>query len=376
MFGKRCSLCGGKLNSDMICTECGLDNTKSDKNYRINQSDCDHMPLTHVHDKDNGKNTMHVPKRKTESNKKSDKKSKERKKMPDDIFGENRPETDSSEKWGYRMNGQGSKKKFGQPDPETRKKKGLGIVIGVVIAVGVISTLYGTYKNEIKYMANYILKDAGFETPEDPVIRYLYAVREIPEEGESADYELGTGHYIVGFEIPEGVYTITPESETDSLDVDDSENQIYIYEENGEKMKDIRLYKGAVLTLECEKKMKLHTENAQETESVGMNAQMNPLTETITAKGEKTLTAGEDFKPGIYDMSLVSGGDVNVDIYDEDGDEEDYHCLTSDGLYGETFHYLVLPKDATIELEEDTRIKLVPTEKIESTDYQGFFEKF
>ena len=111
MFGKRCSLCGGKLNSDMICTECGLDNTKSDKNYRINQSDCDHMPLTHVHDKDNGKNSMHVQKRKTESNKKS----KERKKMPDDIFGENRPEIDSSAKWGYRMNGRESKKKFGQP---------------------------------------------------------------------------------------------------------------------------------------------------------------------------------------------------------------------------------------------------------------------
>ncbi len=33
MFGKRCSLCGGKLNSRGICTECGLDNSKSDKNY-------------------------------------------------------------------------------------------------------------------------------------------------------------------------------------------------------------------------------------------------------------------------------------------------------------------------------------------------------
>ena len=50
MFGKRCSLCGGKLNSSGICIECGLDNSKSDKNYRINQSDCDGMPLTHVHD--------------------------------------------------------------------------------------------------------------------------------------------------------------------------------------------------------------------------------------------------------------------------------------------------------------------------------------
>ena len=27
-----------------------LDNRKSDKNYRINRSDCDGMPLTHVHE--------------------------------------------------------------------------------------------------------------------------------------------------------------------------------------------------------------------------------------------------------------------------------------------------------------------------------------
>ena len=46
---KRCSLCGGKLNGRGICTEWGLDNSKSDKNYRINRSDCDGMPL-HVHE--------------------------------------------------------------------------------------------------------------------------------------------------------------------------------------------------------------------------------------------------------------------------------------------------------------------------------------
>ena len=38
MFGKRCTLCGGKLDSNGICKECGLDNKKNDKNYRVNQS--------------------------------------------------------------------------------------------------------------------------------------------------------------------------------------------------------------------------------------------------------------------------------------------------------------------------------------------------
>ena len=49
MFGKRCTLCGGKLDSNGICKECGLDNKKNDKNYRVNQSSCDGQPLTHVH---------------------------------------------------------------------------------------------------------------------------------------------------------------------------------------------------------------------------------------------------------------------------------------------------------------------------------------
>ena len=48
MFGKRCTLCGGKLDSHGVCKECGLDNNKNDKNYRVNQSSCDNQPLTHV----------------------------------------------------------------------------------------------------------------------------------------------------------------------------------------------------------------------------------------------------------------------------------------------------------------------------------------
>ena len=71
MFGRRCSLCNGKLDSKNVCKECGLDNTKSEKYYKINQSSCDDMPLTHVHEenryeehseKKRKKADTHVPK--------------------------------------------------------------------------------------------------------------------------------------------------------------------------------------------------------------------------------------------------------------------------------------------------------------------------
>ena len=50
MFGRECTLCGGKLDSRKICKECGLDNSKSEKNYTINSSSSEKMPLTHVHE--------------------------------------------------------------------------------------------------------------------------------------------------------------------------------------------------------------------------------------------------------------------------------------------------------------------------------------
>lgn len=37
MPGRKCSLCGGRLDRNNICTECGLDNNKSEKNYKISQ---------------------------------------------------------------------------------------------------------------------------------------------------------------------------------------------------------------------------------------------------------------------------------------------------------------------------------------------------
>ena len=53
MLGRRCSLCNGKLDSRNVCKECGLDNTKSDKYYKINQSGFENLPLTHVHKEKN-----------------------------------------------------------------------------------------------------------------------------------------------------------------------------------------------------------------------------------------------------------------------------------------------------------------------------------
>ena len=375
MFGKRCSLCGGKLNSSGICTECGLDNSKSDKNYRINRSDCDGMPLTHVHEE----KEKHRPDRKADHREINHKETNHKKR----DYG----------KQGYRMNesdmtGKKRRKHVQTPDI-TNRRRPLKIVILAIIVIAVLGNLYEEHKYDIEYAVGDavqgVFQDTGDQktndTDEADYDHYQYVTREIPKEGESADYELTSGNYVAGVEIPEGIYTVTPQDDYDTVQIDDPENSIYLYEYTEgkkDKIKDIRLYKGAHLTLNCRTTVKLHTDNAQDVEAMETAGQSNPLTESVDIKGQKTLTAGRDLEPGIYDLSRVSGaGNVDVIIYSDEQEEINSwsQCLSEDGIDGETFHYLVIPENATMEVSEDLKIRLTPSEQIASTDYYGFYNR-
>lgn len=375
MFGKRCSLCGGKLNSRGICTECGLDNSKSDKNYRINRSDCDGMPLTHVHEE----KEKHRPDRKADHREINHKEINHKKR----DYG----------KQGYRMNesdmtGKKRRKHVQTPDI-TNRRRPLKIVILAIIVIAVLGNLYEEHKYDIEYAVGDavqgVFQDTGDQktndTDETDYDHYQYVTREIPKEGESADYELTSGNYVAGVEIPEGIYTVTPQDDYDTVQIDDPENSIYLYEYTEgkkDKIKDIRLYKGAHLTLNCKTTVKLHTDNAQDVEAMETAGQSNPLTESVDIKGQKTLTAGRDLEPGIYDLSRVSGaGNVDVIIYSDEQEEINSwsQCLSEDGIDRETFHYLVIPENATMEVSEDLKIRLTPSEQIASTDYYGFYNR-
>lgn len=375
MFGKRCSLCGGKLNSRGICTECGLDNSKSDKNYRINRSDCDGMPLTHVHEE----KEKHRPDRKADHREINHKETNHKKR----DYG----------KQGYRMNesdmtGKKRRKHVQTPDI-TNRRRPLKIVILAIIVIAVLGNLYEEHKYDIEYAVGDavqgVFQDTGDQktndTDETDYDHYQYVTREIPKEGESADYELASGNYVAGVEIPEGIYTVTPQDDYDTVQIDDPENSIYLYEYTEgkkDKIKDIRLYRGAHLTLNCRTTVKLHTDNAQDVEAMETAGQSNPLTESVDIKGQKTLTAGRDLEPGMYDLSRVSGaGNVDVIIYSDEQEEINSwsQCLSEDGIDGETFHYLVIPENATMEVSEDLKIRLTPSEQIASTDYYGFYNR-
>lgn len=351
MFGKRCSLCGGKLNSNGICTECGLDNNKSDKNYRINQSECDHEPLTHVH---HGKNEKPEKQPKPNTPRQSWQGSTT-------TYSGNTGSTGST-----------GRKKSG-------KKKKPGRIISKIIAVIVIfNVFFGIFQP----LVSDILDDAisGYQentqdyTRSDP---YEYVTKELPEDGESVSFELTSGDYVVGVHIPEGNYQADVSYDYDTVQVDDGDSGFYLYEyagrTDGDYLDDLRLYNGAIVHISSQTTITLYSDNAQTENILYEN---NPLAGQEPLVVKKDLTVGPDLPAGVYDLILVSGeGSVDIDIYTEYGEsmETKNLYLGENCTDGKEYKNLVLPKNAQITLDDNMELRLTPSEKVSTTDYYQYY---
>ena len=348
MFGKRCSLCGGKLNSNGICTECGLDNNKSDKNYRINQSECDHEPLTHVH---HGKNEK--PEKQPKPN------------TPRQSW------QGSTTTYSGNTGSTGSKK--------SGKKKKPGRIISKIIAVIVIfNVFFGIFQP----LVSDILDDAisGYQENTEDYTRsdpYEYVTKELPADGESVSFELTSGDYVVGVHIPEGNYQADVSYDYDTVQVDDGDSGLYLYEyagrTDGDYLDDLRLYNGAIVHISSQTTITLYSDNAQ-TDNVFYED--NPLAGQKPVTIKEDAIVGPDLPAGVYDLTLVSGeGSVDVDIYTEYGEsmETKNLYLGENCTDGKEYKNLVLPKNAQITLDDNMELRLTPSEKVSTTDYYQYY---
>ena len=167
------------------------------------------MPLTHVHEE----KEKHRPDRKADHREINHKETNHKKR----DYG----------KQGYRMNesdmtGKKRRKHVQTPDI-TNRRRPLKIVILAIIVIAVLGNLYEEHKYDIEYAVGDavqgVFQDTGDQktndTDETDYDHYQYVTREIPKEGESADYELASGNYVAGVEIPEGIYTVTPQDDYD-----------------------------------------------------------------------------------------------------------------------------------------------------------------
>lgn len=350
MFGKRCTLCGGKLDRRMICTECGLNNSKSEKYYKGNKSACDGQPLTHVHE-DTQKRDKSADKRKSESRKKNQQK---------------------KESGQYTW----------QDTVENAEKRKKAKWAGKLVAAFVVMLIAGTVIGSLSEIFTDEFSGAGDSYEGlDPYETALENGYELSGYGEDLELRLTSGKYIVGVHIPEGNYRAEEMEEYDAVKINDPERSIYLYEypakEGDSYLDDLWLFEGAFIEVTAQDTITLTTENAQPLESTE-----NPLTEKYEFEGNIKKTAGIDFEAGVYDLQAIQGvGTVSVDIYDDgNGGDEPFATeniyMGEDSSDGLVYNNVILPEGAKLTVEDYSEgdgesfvMVMTPSPVIKSEDY-------
>ena len=255
------------------------------------------------------------------------------------------------------------------------------VIIVIVLGIALLNTLGEVIPGIFDRLENGDENLSGsYLNEEDP---YANVTREIPAEGEEAQYELDSGTYIVGVHIPEGLYQAETADDFDVVSVHDYDEDIYLYEykgkEGGNYLDDLRLYQGAEVEIDTESPVTLSTDNAQ---TNTMKGEDNPLTEEVIVTGEQT--AGTNFEPGVYDFEITQGtGEIRVQIMYPDGEyqgeiyREVSLYLGEDTSTGKIYRNFVLPEKAVIYCEDSgIEILLTPSERIQSQDYFSFYESY
>lgn len=345
MFGRKCTLCGEKLDSRGFCTECGLNNNKSEKHYKVNESSCDNESLTHIHEETENKNQAEVSQQKQKTVKP-------------------------------------------QQKANTLSKKHIITILTVLVTIAGIGV--SIIKDQLSRGSDTDVNiDDIFNSGEnisdtsdlyedyDP---YQWVTQTLPEEGESAEYTLASGNYIVGVHIPEGIYQAEVKDSSDAVKIVDFNNSIFLYdyseEDEGNYLEDLRFYQGATVSIYTNSEIKLSSDNVQTTELKATTA--NPLTETVKLEAPVTSVAGKEFAAGIYDVYCREGtGNVDISIIGEDGQEEaSYYLFNNKSNPGKnSFKYVVLPAGAIVKCGENVSVEMIPSENIVSDDYMGFYNQ-
>lgn len=363
MFRKRCQLCGGKLVNNK-CTLCGLDNSKTDADYQVNQSSCDHRPMTHIHTERQQTEAPQGKARKSGAQKNPQ--TKQQKVKPIAAPTEQR------------------KKAYG--NTRAAQKGSVKWIVAVLFFVMLVNGMKDRHEYLSGIVDQWIEEDDTYESE-----CYSEVTRELAEEGDYYEVELEPGTYVVGVHLPEGTYTAEEMAEAAGgwFALEDRENQIYRIENFRdhsvvEAIEDIRCYTGA--KIQCGGPVRFYSSNAQ---TEAMAAVENPLTAPVTVKDGDI--AGETFPAGTYDIVTEEGNlsfgyivpgtvltenaeeDEEEDIVDSSAQVTDQFVIdTDDGIF--VRRNLYLPEGTRLVMEAGV-VELVPSEKIPES-YEEYYDLY
>lgn len=286
--------------------------------------------------------------------------------------------------------GQRMRSSMGTAPSRTRSNNFSVVIVVVVVIIAVFAKfgvdIFRSVRDDFSYSSGTQIAE---EYEYDP---YEYVTRELSDSGESFTDTLSNGFYRVGWQIPEGNYTMNLEAGDDpgawvSLQVSDYENGIMLYENFVPKeeandseyqvyeVADVRLYEGAYVYVSGNSSLRVSTETGQ------VDQMTEPITNTLTetfemkdVEASTTYTAGTDFPAGMYDLRAAEGtasivyetADTNESFYFTISDYDEYNTLkelyfapgdtlTFDDVYTESIAYELIPSEYTYEDGETDR---------------------
>lgn len=241
----------------------------------------------------------------------------------------------------------------------SRRSRLLIVVILVVAILGMLPGILSALSD--------IVDDISYSfqgsTQESYVMEEKLTSADVAPVGEYTvdffDQTVTAGEYVIGQEIPAGIYTISLISDQGEVDLnlDDYENGlfeflVFSHEEYDadyqvESFEGLALMEGGELRLEGAGTLNFYCEEAYYTQN--WTQQENPM--DISYEVESEMEVGTDLEPGVYDVVLEEGeGDLRI----QRGDEYGFSLyLSSEADYGtREFRNLNLPEGTVLTLEE------------------------
>lgn len=280
-MAKKCTLCGGKLDSTKRCTLCGLDNTKNDEQYQgyLNRNNHEDTPLTHVHNEP----SMHRYEYKNQDK--------------SNAYDYTKKVTEQAKRFSeqYTNTVNQNRKAFNKKKKDKNSAKILGIIIAVC---GVISPLFGMIGELTDNVENaFIGVEEEYTIPEETPISDSYEVW------------LSAGLYEVGVHIPEGIYDVILEEEgyasvgIHELDGDEFPlRESYHFSPEGEYYYQIEFQKGMIIEVATHSSMYFGSLTNYDFDME--NVVLVEDEESYQVSG--TMVAGLDFPAGVYDVYFDS----------------------------------------------------------------------
>lgn len=378
---ERCTLCGGRLANGK-CTECGLDNTKNDKMYRLN-----------VHNEKGM--TLHLGDCEDHLNRESDWRMRMRRRQKKLSGAAGKGAGESPVRTGTAPEAARQSRRRLKERSQTgtvRERRPLAVIliwttvilIAAAVILQIISSVADLGKNSLGDLFVSIRSETVRDEPEVPAAP---AWASWDEDSENYfELELAPGFYTAGYEIPAGscqfaclenssdIYWQNPEEEYENYVLLYSREQQESYEDLFEEKcpyfqysKVIDLEDGAVVRVDSGGSGTVLTGMSGETGALRAHGAQAARDTVVLEDG---MTAGEDFAEGVYDLMLDApeSADDYMSVYAEVSGENrtDTLFLNVNTLCGQ---YLRVPfrKGDTVALEKYSEeaeacvVRLVPS---------------